>query len=125
MPTPTVRNVLLNSKTKTSTLMTFDTTKAGSAATHLVLPFIATGTYACTIKWGDGTSNYITAWNDASLDHTYAASGTYDVEIIGICYGWRYADAGDKLKLMKIKKKKCWQIIIVQRTSFQKNGLTL
>ena len=87
-----------------STLMTFDTTKAGSAATHLILPFVSTGTYACTIFWGDGTSIYVNAYNDARLDHTYAASGTYDVEIVGQCWGWRYNNAGDKLKITAIKR---------------------
>ncbi len=87
-----------------STLMTFDTTKAGSAATHLILPFVNGGTYACTILWGDGSSNYVTAWNDAALDHTYATAGTYDVEIVGTCNGFRYNDGGDKLKLMVIKR---------------------
>jgi len=86
------------------TLMTFDTTKVGSANTHVVLPFVATGTYNCIISWGDGTTSRITAWNDAALDHTYAATGTYDVAITGVCNGWRYNNAGDKLKLMVIKR---------------------
>ena len=87
-----------------STLMTFDTTKAGSAATHLILPFVSTGTYACTIFWGDGTSIYVNAYDDARLDHTYGVAGTYDVEIVGQCWGWRYADAGDRLKITAIKR---------------------
>jgi surface protein len=88
----------------TSTLMQFDTSKAGSASTHLVLPFVSAGTYACTVKWGDGTQNYITAYNDAALDHVYPASGVYNVEIIGTCNGFRFNGVGDKLKLMVIKR---------------------
>jgi hypothetical protein len=89
---------------KTSTLMTFDTSKAGSANTHVILPLVATGEYAMTVFWGDGTSDYINAFDDAAVDHTYPAVGIYDVEILGRCWGWRYANAGDKLKITAIKR---------------------
>ena len=43
-----------------------------------------TGTYNATINWGDGDpDSTITTFNDADLAHTYAAIGSYDIEITG------------------------------------------
>lgn len=33
-----------------------DTTKAGSASTHFILPLNASGTYDFDIEWGDGNT---------------------------------------------------------------------
>jgi len=62
--------------------------------------------YNCVVKWGDGTPNSsITAYDDVDRVHTYAADGTYDVEIIGTMEGWSFDDSGvvgDELKITKV-----------------------
>jgi hypothetical protein len=69
-------NLLLFGGQKKTTLMTFDTSKAGSANTHVILPLVATGEYAMTVFWGDGTSSTISTHLTmlALKDHTYPAS---------------------------------------------------
>lgn len=59
--------------------------------------------YNCVVIWGDGSANsYITSYDDADRIHTYAADGTYEVEILGKCEGWSFNNLGDKLKITKI-----------------------
>ena len=103
-------------------VLTVDTTKtsAGStAADHFKLPLTATGTYKFVVDWGDGTSNYITAWNAAAVDHTYAAPGVYTVTIYGKCYGWKFNNTGDKLKLTDVLK---WGTFRIQETGLHLFG---
>ena len=76
-------------------------TDAGSSnADQHTLPVISTGTYSFDVDWGDGSSNTITAWNQAEVTHTYAASGTYTIEITGTFTGVKF-DV-DTLKLLEI-----------------------
>jgi len=42
-------------------------------------------TYDYVVDWGDGNTDHITAWNQAELSHTYAASSTYTITIVGAC----------------------------------------
>ncbi len=83
---------------------TVDTTKAGSASTHFVLPLDGASAYNCTVDWGDGSKSIVTTNTDQ--DHTYAASGIYTVRITERSLGGFPAiffnAAGDKLKLMTI-----------------------
>lgn len=82
-----------------------DNTSAGSSNDDQVaLPFVATGSYDCIVKWGDGTQDYITVWNQAETTHTYDAIGTYTIEIIGKCEGWKFNNTGDKLKILSIER---------------------
>jgi surface protein len=73
-----------------------------STAAQFKLPFVSNGIYNCTVYWGDGTSDIITAWDQAQTTHTYATAGTYNVSITGTCNGWRFANAGDRLKLLSV-----------------------
>jgi len=59
-------------------------------------------TFDCIVDWGDGTRSTVTAYDDADRAHTYAADGTYDVEIRGTCEGWSFNNGGDKLKVTRI-----------------------
>jgi|VirMetMinimDraft_7_1064189.scaffolds.fasta_scaffold47089_4 surface protein len=70
---------------------TWDTTQAGSASDTIVLPMAAGN----TVDWGDGNI-------DTTNTHTYAASGTYTVTIIGSVTGFRFNNGGDKLKLIDV-----------------------
>ena len=88
----------------TDFIMTIDTTKAGSASNTFILLAGNIGTYNAIIDWGDSTTSTITTYNDAYLTHVYSASGVYTVKISGIFPYIRFANTGDKLKLMSIEK---------------------
>lgn len=78
-------------------------TSAGSTAVlHVKLPLEASGTYDFNVDWGDGNSDQITAFDQAEVDHTYAADATYTIEIFGTINGFRFNNTGDRLKLLTI-----------------------
>ena len=71
---------------------------------QFTIPTTSTGTYDCLIKWGDGTESKINDYDDAALTHTYPAAGTYNIEIVGLFYGIRFANTGDCLKLLVVNR---------------------
>jgi len=83
-----------------SFVTTWATTSNGETIT---LPLVSGGTYNFTVKWGDGTIDTITAYNQAEVTHTYATAGTYTVTIAGTIEGWRFNNAGDKTKIQTIE----------------------
>jgi surface protein len=81
----------------------WNTANAGtSTSTQITVPTVSTGTYACTVYWGDGTSNTITTFNDAAWTHTFPAAGIYTVRIVGTFIGMSFNNTGDPLKLLNI-----------------------
>jgi hypothetical protein len=100
------KRILAGAK-ETRYVATFNTanTSAGSSASNQVaLPLLSTGgTYNFTVEWGDGTSDLITSGTQAERTHTYASAGVYDIKISGLLRGWRFADTGDRLKILEIK----------------------
>lgn len=101
----------VDSDTTSAPIIGFTTewTVAGDATARTVtLPLVNTRTegalaYNCIIDWGDGTAtSTVTAYNDTDRIHTYAANGTYQIEITGTCEGWSFNNTGDKLKIRKI-----------------------
>jgi len=68
----------------------------------ITLPLIAGGNYNFDVDWGDGSSDTITAYNQAEVTHTYATANTYDVQITGTIEGWQFNNAGDKDKITNI-----------------------
>lgn len=84
-------------------LSTWKTDNAGTSNNDQVtIPTEAGGTYACWFFWGDGTSDYISAWNDAALTHTYPSAGTYQIKIKGQFEGFVFNNGGDCQKLISI-----------------------
>jgi len=65
---------------------------------------ISTGTYNFTVRWGDGSSDVITAWDQAAVTHQYASTGTYQISIIGTLQGWQFNNGGDRLKILNISE---------------------
>jgi surface protein len=55
------------------------------------------------IDWGDGSTDVITAWNQAELTHSYASAGTHTVQMRGRVHGWRFANSGSKSKIKTIE----------------------
>jgi len=70
---------------------TWDTTQAGSASDTIVLPMTAGN----TVHWGDGSS-------DTTNTHTYASGGTYTITIEGAVTTFRFANTGDRLKILDV-----------------------
>lgn len=71
---------------------TWDTTKAGSGNRTITLPMPA----GPLVDWLDGTVNNLNT-------HTYAVGGIKKVNIEGLVTGWRFADSGDRLKLLSVE----------------------
>lgn len=85
-----------------STWKTDNISTGSSTASQVKLPLISTGTYSFNVDWGDGSSNYITSYNQAQTTHTYASSDTYTITITGTCKGWSFSNTGDRLKILSI-----------------------
>ena len=83
---------------------TWNTENSGSATKTIVIPTWSTGTYSCTVDWGDGKTNYMTTYNDAAWTHIYTSTGTYTVKIYGKFVGIVFNNTGDKLKLLTVQK---------------------
>ena len=86
-------------------LFTIDTrnlSTGSSADNQFSLPIILNGSYNMTVDWGDDTSTTITTWSQADKLHSYAIPGVHTVRITGQCRGWRFNNAGDKLKILDI-----------------------
>jgi surface protein len=75
-----------------------------SANNEITLPLESSGTYNFTVNWGDNSSDVITTWNQPATTHTYAIPGTYTVTIAGTIIGFRFADTGDKTKIINISQ---------------------
>ena len=73
-----------------------------SEANQIKLPLPNGPTYNFYVSWGDGHTDHITSYNQAETTHTYDLPGTKNVSITGTINGWRFADTGDKMKLLNI-----------------------
>lgn len=83
------------------------TTNAGSGGSNtdqVQLPLINGKTYNMLVDWGDGTSDTITAYNQAETLHTYSSVGTYTITMTGTNGGLRFANGGDKAKINQISQ---------------------
>jgi len=73
------------------------------AASPISLPLVSNGTYDMIVDWGDGTTDTITAWNDAAKTHNYATSGTKYVTIKGTIKGFAFNNTGYTSSLTDIR----------------------
>lgn len=90
-------------KPETPMIMTWKTDNAGvTASNQIQLPLTSLVKYDFVADWGDGTSDRITAWNDAVATHTYATSGTYTVKLKGSFPRFLFNGSTDKAKLLDI-----------------------
>lgn len=80
--------------------MTIDTTQPGSASGTFVLPLQSTNNNFI-IDWGDGSSETVTAVT--SVSHQYKVAGvSFQISLNGSFDGVRFANSGDKLKVLSI-----------------------
>jgi len=75
---------------------------------QVLLPLTSDGTYNFVVRWGDGTSDTVTAWDSADAGHEYPDDGIYTIQIDGIISGWRFyysdQDRGDSRKIFEISQ---------------------
>lgn len=84
------------------TIDTRNLSTGSSADNQFSLPIILNGSYNMTVDWGDDTSDVITSYSSAAKTHSYATPCVHTVRITGQCRGWRFNNAGDKLKILDI-----------------------
>jgi len=86
----------------TQFITTWKTDNAGtSTSTQIRIPTSGSG-YACTVDWGDGTSDTYSGTAPTML-HTYPSVGTYTVKISGTFPRIYFNNGGDRLKLLTIE----------------------
>lgn len=75
-----------------------------SANEVLTLPLPNIGVYNFIVDWGDGSSDTITAFNQAEISHTYVTPDFYDMTITGDLPAWSFNGTGSKLRIFDIKQ---------------------
>jgi surface protein len=73
-----------------------------STSTQFRMPLTTSTGLNFVVNWGDGVIETIT--NHTLAIHTYATSGTYTISVTGNILGWRFANAGDRLKMLNVFK---------------------
>jgi surface protein len=81
---------------------TANTSAGSSTSTQFKLPLTTSTGLNAVVDWGDSTTDTITVFNAAEVTHTYASGGTYTISITGTLPGFRFNNAGDKLKIINI-----------------------
>jgi surface protein len=88
----------------TAFITTWDTRISGtgtiSNTSSIVLPFV--GTPLVTASWGDGTVSFISQSTQLAVTHSYATPGIYTVTVTGTHNGFRFAETGDRAKILDI-----------------------
>jgi surface protein len=85
-----------------------------STSTQFKLPLTTSTGLNAVVDWGDSTTDTITVFNAAEVTHTYASSGTYTISITGTLPGFRFVNAGDKLKIINISS---WGVLDITTDS--------
>jgi surface protein len=81
---------------------------SGSASNQFRLPTSNAGTYDFIVDWGDGSSDHITVWNQAEIEHTYSSIGIYEVKCTGIFRNIDFSLAtADKRKILRVLEWGC------------------
>jgi len=88
-----------------------------STSTQFKLPLTTSTGLNILVDWGDASTSTITNHLDAAVTHTYASPGTYSISITGTLPGFKFNNAGDKLKILNISS---WGVLdITTNTAFQ------
>jgi surface protein len=113
---PTTTNYIYTGSSAVSEFVFgIDTTNTGSSlSTEFKLPLTTSTGLNAVVDWGDSTTDTITAYNAAEVTHTYASGGTYTISITGTLPGFKFNNAGDKLKIINISS---WGVLNITTTS--------
>lgn len=106
-------------------ISTWDTrnVSTGSSNSDQIRINLASGepyTYDFTVDWGDGSTDHITAFDQAELTHTYSIEGIYTVSIAGTCIGFTFSGSNDRLKILDISQ---WGSIEFFNTNNSNSGV--
>jgi hypothetical protein len=93
---------------------TANTSAGSSTSTQFKLPLTTSTGLNAVVDWGDSTTDTITVYNAAEVTHTYGSSGTYTISITGTLPGFRFVNAGDKLKIINISS---WGVLDITTNS--------
>jgi surface protein len=93
---------------------TANTSAGSSTSTQFKLPLTTSTGLNAVVDWGDSTTDTITVYNAAEVTHTYGSSGTYTISITGTLPGFRFVNAGDKLKIINISS---WGVLDITTSS--------
>jgi len=93
---------------------TVNTSAGSSTSTQFKLPLTTSTGLNAVVDWGDSTTDTITVYNAAEVTHTYASGGTYTISITGTLPGFRFNNAGDKLKIINISS---WGVLNITTNS--------
>lgn len=91
----------------TAFVLNITTNAAGGASgtNQFTMATYSSGSYNCTVDWGDGNSDTITTYNDAAWTHTYSGAGSYKIIITGIAFtGMNFNNGGDRTKVDSIEQ---------------------
>ena len=66
------------------------------------IPCSDTGTFNAVIDWGDGSTDTITTFDAAALQHTYATAGTKTIKVSGTFPNIRFSNGGDRSKVLSV-----------------------
>jgi surface protein len=82
---------------------TIKTDNAGvSTSSQFRMPLTTSTGLNMRVDWGDGNIEVIT--NHTLAIHTYASAGTYTISVTGSILGWRFANGGDRLKILNVSQ---------------------
>lgn len=80
-----------------------------SSSTQFRMPLTTSTGLNINVDWGDGSP--VENITDHTLAiHTYASAGTYPISVTGDLLGWRFANGGDKLKMLEITS---WETLTI------------
>ena len=60
------------------------------------------GTFNAVIDWGDGSTDTITTFDAAALQHTYATAGVKTIKVSGTFTNIQFANGGDRAKVLGV-----------------------
>ncbi len=79
---------------------TWRTTASNETCT---LPLVS-GMVQINVDWGDGTSDYIDAFDSPLRIHEYAIAGDYQISINGVMEKFAFNNGGDRLKVVSVEQ---------------------
>ena len=85
------------------TINTTNLSEGSTTNTQFKLPLTTSDGLNIEVDWGDGSKETITNHLAPEVTHTYSTSGEYTIAIRGELLGWKFANSGDKLKILNIE----------------------
>ena len=97
-------NSFLSSSTGTNngTPISNFTFNVQSADSSFTLPLVSTGDYDFAIYLDDVFVSNITAWDDAAKAISLGDTLSHEIELVGTCYGWQFANNSEAPKIRDV-----------------------